>query len=64
MNGTETRPASPSTGTSKEKETEESAKLREEWDEKDDLALRIINFTVIEHLQGPIWLTGTSAKNA
>jgi len=39
VNGTETRPASPSTGTSKEKETEESAKLREEWDEKDDLAL-------------------------
>jgi len=64
VNGTETRPASPSTGTSKEKETEESAKLREEWDEKDDLALRIISFTVIERLQGPIRLTGTSAKNA
>ena len=64
MNGTETRPASPSTETSKEKETQESAKLREEWDEKDDLVLRIISFTVIEHLQGPIRLTGTSAKNA
>ena len=64
VNGTETQPASPSTGTSKEKETEESAKLREEWDEKDDLALRIISFTVIERLQGPIRLTGTSAKNA
>ena len=64
MNGTETRSASPSTEISKEKETEELVKLPEEWDEKDDLALRIISFSVIERLQGPIWLTGILAKKA
>ena len=34
-----------------------------EWDEKNDEALRIISFTVVERLQGPI-LYGKNAKGA
>jgi hypothetical protein len=67
--GKSTRPADPSNLPEAE-QTVLSATARRaaekavaEWDEKDEIARRIISFTVIDRLQGPIYY-GKTAKGA
>jgi len=64
VDGTEKCPTPAAMVDTDAEDSEEHKKAELEWTKKNRLALRIISFSVIERLQGPIRMQGRTAKDA